>query len=149
MNTHLLQRPRTLRRSRSIGRGGKRGKTSGRGTKGQIARTGNSTRPELRDIIKKYPKRRGFGKNRADTVVPGRKPQVVNLDAVSKYFNDGDEVTPKALLSRKLVRAVSGRAPQVKILARGELTKKLTFTNLSVSAKVRTVVEAAGGKVTQ
>jgi len=44
-----------------VGRGGKRGKTAGRGTKGQNARAGRKKRPELRDIIKKLPKRRGYG----------------------------------------------------------------------------------------
>lgn len=43
-----------------MGRGGKRGKTAGRGGKGQTARAGNKRRPELRDIIKRLPKNRGY-----------------------------------------------------------------------------------------
>lgn len=43
-----------------MGRGGKHAKTSGRGGKGQTARAGNKRRPELRDIIKKLPKKRGY-----------------------------------------------------------------------------------------
>jgi len=43
-----------------VGRGGKHAKTSGRGGKGQTARAGNKRRPELRDIIKKLPKNRGY-----------------------------------------------------------------------------------------
>lgn len=43
-----------------MGRGGKHAKTSGRGGKGQTARAGNKRRPELRDIIKKLPKNRGY-----------------------------------------------------------------------------------------
>ena len=60
-----LQRPKGLERPyRRVGRGqaSTRGKTSGRGGKGQTARAGNKRRPELRDIIKKLPKRRGYGK---------------------------------------------------------------------------------------
>ena len=54
---------------RRVGRGqsSTRGKQSGRGGKGQTARAGNKRRPELRDIIKKLPKRRGYGKNRGRT----------------------------------------------------------------------------------
>lgn len=57
-------KPKTERkRSQSVGRGGKRGKTSGRGTKGQNARAGRKKRPEIRDFIKRFPKLRGRGKN--------------------------------------------------------------------------------------
>jgi large subunit ribosomal protein L15 len=57
-------KPKTKRkRSQSVGRGGKRGKTAGRGTKGQNARAGRKKRPELRDFIKRFPKLRGRGKN--------------------------------------------------------------------------------------
>ena len=54
-------KPNTNRKyARQVGRGGKRGKTAGRGGKGQTARAGNKRRPELRDIIKRLPKNRGY-----------------------------------------------------------------------------------------
>lgn len=57
-------KPRTKRKkSAQVGRGGKRGKTAGRGTKGQNARAGRKKRPEIRDFIKRFPKLRGRGKN--------------------------------------------------------------------------------------
>lgn len=143
----IISRPASLRKSRRVGRGGKRGKTSGKGHKGQLARTGNSTRPELRDIIKKYPKRRGFGKNRARTVVPGRALQAVNLDQISRYFDDGAEVTPITLAKRGLVRARGAKAPRVKILARGELIKKVSLRGVALSATARRAVEKAGGTI--
>ena len=68
MQLHELKPTKARKSVKRIGRGGKRGKTSGRGTKGQKARAGNSMRPEMRDIIKKLPKLRGHGKNRALTV---------------------------------------------------------------------------------
>lgn len=142
-----LIRPRNLKRSRAVGRGGKRGKTSGRGTKGQLSRTGNSTRPEARDIIKKFPKLRGHGKNRSRTVVPALRRQVVNLDQISTHFEDGSEITARELLKRGLVRREKGRAPTVKVLARGELTKKVTLKNLLVSKGARDAVQKAGGSV--
>ena len=60
---HNIQ-PKTKRReTKRLGRSGNRGKTSGRGTKGQNARAGRKKRPELRDIIKRVPKLRGRGKS--------------------------------------------------------------------------------------
>lgn len=61
MQFHSLKRKTPNKKSRSVGRGGKRGKTSGRGTKGQNARAGRKKRPELRDFIKRVPKLRGRG----------------------------------------------------------------------------------------
>lgn len=60
MQTHNLKRTHKNKRDRLVGRGGKHAKTSGRGGKGQTARAGNKRRPELRDIIKKLPKNRGY-----------------------------------------------------------------------------------------
>lgn len=115
--------------------------------KGQKSRTGNSTRPELRDIIKKYPKRRGYGKNRARTVVPNRGFQGVNLDAISRAFTQGSPVSVETLLDKGLVRRVGGKAPKVKVLARGTLAHSLSFKGLSVSAGARVMIEKAGGSV--
>ena len=60
MQLHELKRKTKNRDEKLVGRGKKRGKTSGRGGKGQTARAGNKRRPELRDIIKKLPKNRGY-----------------------------------------------------------------------------------------
>lgn len=60
MQIHNLKRTHKNKKDRIIGRGGKHAKTSGRGGKGQTARAGNKRRPELRDIIKKLPKNRGY-----------------------------------------------------------------------------------------
>ncbi|MEX2052137.1 MAG: hypothetical protein WD991_00375 [Candidatus Paceibacterota bacterium] len=60
MQIHNLKRKNKNKKDRLVGRGGKHAKTSGRGGKGQTARAGNKRRPELRDIIKKLPKNRGY-----------------------------------------------------------------------------------------
>lgn len=60
MQIHDLKRTHKNKKDRIVGRGGKHAKTSGRGGKGQTARAGNKRRPELRDIIKKLPKNRGY-----------------------------------------------------------------------------------------
>lgn len=63
MQFHTLKRKNPNKKSKQVGRGGTRGKTSGRGTKGQNARAGRKKRPELRDFIKRVPKLRGRGKS--------------------------------------------------------------------------------------
>ncbi|MFA6272815.1 MAG: uL15 family ribosomal protein [Patescibacteria group bacterium] len=60
MQIHNLKRLHKNKGDRIVGRGGRHGKTSGRGGKGQTARSGNKRRPELRDIIKRLPKSRGY-----------------------------------------------------------------------------------------
>lgn len=61
MQFHTLKSKTKRKKSRQVGRGGTRGKTAGRGTKGQNARAGNKKRPEIRDVIKRLPKLRGRG----------------------------------------------------------------------------------------
>ncbi|HEU0085582.1 MAG TPA: hypothetical protein VFQ59_01335 [Candidatus Paceibacterota bacterium] len=75
MLIHELKRKNKNKKDRIVGRGGKHAKTSGRGGKGQTARAGNKRRPELRDIIKRLPKKRGykFNSTRKDKVVVKEK----------------------------------------------------------------------------
>ncbi len=147
MELNTLRRPQGLARSRRIGRGSKRGKTSGRGGKGQTARAGNKRRPQWRDIIKKIPKRRGYGKNRARTVVPGGRSVAVNLDDLSRLFKAADIVNPRTLEAKKLIRRVSGKLPPVKILGTGEISMKLSFEEVTMSKSARAAVEKAGGTI--
>ncbi len=141
MQLHTIKRQSTRKKAKYIGRGGKRGKTSGRGHKGQGARAGHKMRPEWRDIIKKLPKRRGYGKNRFVRIQP--KPEVVNLSALEQTFAAGALVTPAALAAHKLVKP---KQP-VKILGAGRLTKKLTVSGCALSASARQAILAAGGAV--
>src|SRR6185295_16357745 len=115
MELNTLVQGRGLMKSRRVGRGGKRGKTSGRGGKGQTARAGNKRRPEWRDIIKKIPKRRGYGRNRSRTFVP-RSLASVSLEKISKKFETGNVVSPGTLVKAGLVRKVSGKIPPIKVL---------------------------------
>ncbi len=148
MQLHELQPQHTHQTAKRIGRGGKRGKTSGRGHKGQKARAGNSTRPEMRDIIKKIPKLRGHGTNRARTVYADRPtPVVVNVAALETAFAAKDTVSPKTLVAKGVVEAVGKRAPAVKLLGQGDLQKALTIENCTVSASAREKIEAAGGTI--
>lgn len=148
LNTLTPNHPK--HRNAPVGRGGKRGKTSGRGGKGQTARAGHKIRPEMRDLIKKLPKRRGHGKNRSHTVRAERIEYApVNLIALEAKFAVGEVVTPTALMAKGLVRADRGRVPKVKILGMGELTKALVIKNCVVSKVSRVSIEKAGGSITE
>ncbi len=132
-----------------IGRGGKRGKTAGRGTKGQNARAGRKKRPEWRDIIKKLPKRRGYGKNRGRSVV-GSRPDaiVISLERIAAAFETGSEVSPKTLAEKGMAHA--RKSIPIKIVAPtdgADLSKKFTVSGCGVSASARSLIEKAGGAV--
>ena len=139
--------PRTKnKKNPHVGRGGKRGKTSGRGGKGQTARAGHHIRPEVRDLIKKLPKRRGHGKNRGRTVRTNRiAVSAVNLGALELNYKAGETVSPASLLARGLVRRAKGRAPMVKILGTGTLTKALVIKNCDLSEAASAAITKAGG----
>jgi large subunit ribosomal protein L15 len=149
MQLNELTRPGSLKRPyRRVGRGqsSTRGKQSGRGGKGQTARAGNKRRPELRDIIKKLPKRRGYGKNRGRTVVGTRQDAIaISVERLGVLFDAGTEITHKVLVARGII---SGRMmPPVKIVGGGELSKKLTLKGIPVSASARAAIEKAGGTI--
>ena len=148
MQLHELQPSSPRKSAKRVGRGGKRGKTSGRGHKGQKARAGNSSRPEMREHIKKLPKLRGHGINRAKTVNAERvAPIVVNLSALETAMETGATVSPRSLVTAGVISAVRKRAPRVKILGNGSLTKKFVVEDCQVSKSAREKIEAAGGSV--
>ena len=145
MQLHQLKRIHKNIKKARVGRGGKRGKTSGRGTKGQLARAGRKLRPELRDIIKKIPKLRGRGRNFLKSI---KKPAIpVNVSLLDKYFSAGDTITPAALTAKEIIRVRKGQNRPVKILGDGEISKKLTLSGLLVSKSARIKIEKAGGAV--
>ncbi|MSR71413.1 MAG: 50S ribosomal protein L15 [Candidatus Taylorbacteria bacterium] len=148
MQLHTIKRVHANKRSPNVGRGGKRGKTSGRGTKGQNSRAGRKKRPEIRDFIKRIPKRRGYGKNRSMTVDPSSRIFFpVNLSLVEKIFSSGDIVNPAACVAKGIVGTFKGGNPRIKILATGDITKKLTIVDCAVSASAKVKIEKAGGIV--
>lgn len=145
MQINDIQRKTPNKRSIKVGRGGKRGKTAGRGTKGQLARSGRKLRPELRDIIKKLPKLRGRGKNSFLSIQT--KPVIVKIEAIEKYFSNGDKVNPSTLQQKGVVQFRQGKAQAIKILGTGELTKKVVVSNCTISKGAKEIVEKAGGSV--
>ena len=143
MDLSTLQPPKGAKRNKKrIGRGegSGTGVTAGRGHKGQKSRSG-------------YARKRGFegGQMPLHRRVPKRgfhNPfrvvyDVVNLDTLSQRFDAGDEVTPATLYERGLI----GRRVLVKVLARGNLSKKLIVKAHRFSAKASKLITAAGGHV--
>ena len=145
MQLHNLIPKTKNKKSILVGRGGKRGKTSGRGGKGQTARAGNKKRPELRDFIKRIPKLRGRGVNQNKSI--NLKPIIVNLDMIEAVFETGSIISPTTLIERKTISTLDGKIPNVKILGAGEITKKFTIENCLISKQAKEKVEKAGGSV--
>ena len=142
MRLHDLKpRPGAKHRRKRLGQGESsgHGKTSGRGGKGQTARSGSSIRIGFEGgqmpLIRRIPKR-GFNNARhATRYLP------VNLDALN-VFEDGARVDEAAIRG---VGLANGRADGIKILGDGELTKKLTVSAHAFSASARAKIEAKGG----
>lgn len=147
MQVHNLKKSNLSRDSKRVGRGGKRGKTSGKGMKGQNARQGNSKRPEMRDIIKKIPKLRGQG-------IHGNRSRAIMTDAVAinvgmldKTFVKGGTVSPKTLVAQGLASKTKGKLPTVKILGVGDISVKVDVIGCDVSKTAQEKIEKAGGTV--
>jgi len=145
MQTHELKRKTALKKSTRIGRGGKRGKTSGKGGKGQTARAGNKRRPEMREVIKRIPKLRGRGVNQNKPVSENLFP--INLSQIEANYKDGEKVTPATLVAKGVLSIYKGKKPKVKVLGGGTITKKVTVASVVISESARTKIEKAGGKV--
>lgn len=145
MQFHNLKRNKSNRKAKQVGRGGSRGKTSGRGTKGQNARSGRKKRPEMRDFIKKLPKLRGRGKNFLKSIQ--EKPMAINLGSLEAVFNKGEVVNTSSLLEKGLLRKFNGKIMKAKILGVGPITKALTVEKITVSKSAKEAIELAGGKV--
>ena len=128
MQLYQLKPKNINKNKKRVGRGGKRGTFSGKGSKGQLARAGRKLRPEIRDFVKKIPKKRGYDFKSFRT-----KPQIVNLQDLDKKYNDGEIVTPETLIEKGLIVKVNNRIPEIKILGQGKLTKKLKVEGCKLS----------------
>ena len=127
------------RKGRGAGSGN--GKTAGRGHKGQNARTGGGVRPGFEGgqipLYRRLPKR-GFTNS-----LFKKEYAIINLEKLNELFNDGDVVSMEVLLEKGIVKKeLNG----LKVLARGEITKKLTVKATIFSATAKEKIEAAGGK---
>lgn len=129
---HQIKSNNKFKDKKRVGRGGKRGTYSGRGLKGQRSRAGRRLVPVIREFIKKYPKLKGYRNQKREI-----KNAVVNIADLDKAFKDSETVSPQSLLEKGLIRRIKGRRPKVKILGRGELSKKLKFENCQMSKNAK------------
>jgi len=142
MQIHQLKPIHKNQKRKRIGRGGKRGTYSGRGIKGQKSRAGRKLQPVIRELIKKYPKLRGYRFKSRD-----KDTATINIGVLEKKFESSGVITPKILLEKKLIRRIKGKIPKVKILGKGEVKKKLTIEGCEVSKNAGEKIKKAGGKV--
>ncbi len=129
---------RSPRKRRGRGAGSGTGGTAGRGHKGQRARSGGRVRPAFEGgqmpLVRRLPKV-GFTSSRS-------KPAVVNVASL-EIFSSGEEVTPETLLEKRIVRKAGAG---IKILGRGEISKKLIVSAHAFSGAARRAIEKAGGE---
>jgi large subunit ribosomal protein L15 len=151
MQLHQLRPKHKLKKRKRVGRGGKRGTYSGRGSKGQRSRAGRKFKPAIRELIKRYPKLRGYKFKRVTL-----KPAIVNIETLEKRFSARGEsagekseikINPQTLLEQKIIRKIKGRMPMVKILGSGKLTRALIVEDCQVSKSAREKIEKAGGRL--
>ena len=140
LNLNTIKSPSSVTSKKRIGRGwASKGKYSGRGVKGQKARAGasGSKKRGLRTLMLATPKKRGF-------TSPAKSAPVVNLHVLEATFEDGAIISPKTLNDKKLISSIRYGA---KILGVGELKKKFTVKECTVSKTAKAKIEAAGGNV--
>ena len=144
MSDFILNAPRGAnKKKRIVGRGSSsgRGTTSGKGNKGQNARSGGKTyigfeggqMPLYRRVA-----RRGFSN------YPFKKEYVaVSLDVINETYNEGETVNYESLRDFCIVKG----SAEAKILANGEITKKVIVDGVKVSAAAAEKIKAAGGEI--
>lgn len=140
MQLHQVKSKTKFKDEKRVGRGGKRGTTSGRGTKGQKSRSGHRIRPAERDLIQRVPKLRGVN--------------FKSLKAKAAPINVGDlerRIKSNIIDFNSLVGAgfIKWNDRRVKILGSGTIRRPIEIKGLKVSAGARKKIEAAGGRVSQ
>jgi large subunit ribosomal protein L15 len=146
MRLDQLRVPLGARHSRKrVGRGnGSQGTYSGRGVKGQKARSGGGVRPGFEGgqlpLVKRLPTQRGF------VNIFRKEYATVNLDVLVASFPQESEVTPPVMKRARLIRRASLR---VKVLGRGEIDRAVTIEAHKFSTEAKRKIEAAGGSAVE
>ncbi|MGB9598597.1 MAG: uL15 family ribosomal protein, partial [Minisyncoccales bacterium] len=116
----------------------KKGTYCGRGIKGQKARSGKKLKPIVREILKKYPKLRGYRFKPT-----GKDYEILNLEILEKKFKEGETITPQLLKEKNIIK----RGKRIKVLAKGEIKKKFIFQGLLFSKRAKEKILKQGGKI--
>jgi large subunit ribosomal protein L15 len=140
--------PGSHKTERRVGRGhgSGRGKTAGRGTKGQKARTGGTIHRAFSGGQTRLSKRLPFVRGLGNSNTPFRKEYAIINIADLVQFEAGSQVTPSSLAERHLMTSAESRG-LVKVLGNGEINRALTVHAHKFSESARAKIEAAGGTV--
>lgn len=142
MQIHQLKRSHKLFKKRRVGRGGKRGAYSGRGIKGQKSRAGAKIKPQIRELVLKFPKKRGVCFKTLK-----KKPLTVRLEDIIKVFPKGGIISPSKLKKAGLVKKIRNKLQPIKILGDCTLSESYIIKNCLVSKKVKESIIKAKGKI--
>ena len=148
--SNLKPRPGSNKKSIRVGRGegSGSGKTSGKGGKGQTARSGGTISPGFEGgQMPLYRRVSKYGFRSQSKVLGTNRFNPINLDTIQKHFAAGDEVTEAKLLELGFGRTARTRGG-FKLLGRGEITKALKVQISACSEDAKTKIEKAGGSVT-
>ena len=145
MKLHELKSSAGARKKRKrVGRGNSSGSGTycGRGMNGQSCRSGKNIRIGFEGgqtpLLRRIPKLKGFTNPSRREFLP------LNLSKIEKIFDADQTVSPESLLSKKVI---SKNKMLIKILASGEINKKLSFENLSFSKSAKEKIKKAGGEI--
>jgi len=145
MNLHDLKPAENANKNRKRrGRGGSSGlgTTSGKGHKGQKARSGGGVRPGFEGgqmpLTIRLPKR-GFNNSKFAKTV-----EIVNLTDIDKKYTEGETVNRETLVEKRLLK---GNKDLIKILGEGDISKKLTFNVDKVSGSAEEKIKEADGEL--
>jgi len=144
MQIHTLKLKKRKKR-KSVGRGGKKGTYSGRGNKGQKARSGVSIDPLFEggrsSLIDRMKKIRGFKSIKA-------KALTLDISKLGQNFKDGDAVDRESLIKKGFFDKMEMQGRKIKILGNSPVKIKLKISRgILISAAARKAVESAGGEI--
>ncbi len=147
MKLHQLPKSTHQKTAQRVGRGGKRGTTSGRGQKGQKSRSGHRIRPAQRDVLLRIPKHRGF-RNKPLTNNPVFELNVNTLMTKAKPLAEGKKALAiDATVLKQLGIIPLGYKGGVKVIGTAKESLALELHGIKVSASVRSAIEKAGGSI--
>ncbi len=133
-----------VKKRKRVGRGGSRGGTSGKGHKGQKARSGGKVDVGFEGgqmpLYRRLPKR-GFNNVRFQDVV-----YILNLSDLTRLTDTHNEITKELMISEGLIKPKKNKPFSIKILGDGSLTKAVTIIADSFSSGAKQSIESAGGK---
>ncbi len=143
MQLHEIKPTNPTRKKKRVGRGGKRGTTSGHGQKGQKSRAGRSIKPNVREMLLRFPKLRGVN------FKPIKSPaHVISLDTLEGVVHNGDVITSTWLMKKKIIERRGNKFPTLKILAgKNKFTKSIILKGISVSGSAAQQIKESGGAI--